>query len=157
MKKSFSHFSLTSLLVIFVLAFILIAATPIDTIRTQTVLCDQPPIALKFVCAGVDTNPVYRFDGFAVFCDSALDIQSLTVYNSADSSHLLTVLVDYDLDVKGKYYIEHFSFGIHGGALRKSLNSDDTLSIVIHGVSRSMVFELNEYGKLSILKVITSE
>lgn len=153
--------------IILLLACVLVACFPVNSIsqgewRTrksldvpaQVFLNTTPPIALKLTREGKDKNPHYYFIGVVVFCDTIFSVQALTIYSATDSTHLRAILVNHTFSMADSCTVEQFTFGIHGGALRKQLEKDGECAVIVHGAMKSIILEPTPDGEQMLMNII---
>lgn len=149
-------------IVVMVLLFTLVVAggskTPQADTRvqelSQMVIYSTPPLDLRFVRIG-DEDPSYYIVGQFTLCDSLLNVKVCTIDNESDSTREVGVLTTYDVGLTNDCPVERFVFMFHGGVVRRQLEKEGCVVLVIGGTSRAVIFQLNAAGEAGILEVIT--
>ena len=159
--------TLTRWFLVLLLAFLMTACFPFSALNkgewrirksldvpAQVMLNVTPPIALKLTREGEDNNPQYYFIGVVMFCDMVFSVQALTIYDPTDSTHLRTTPISRTFSMADTCTVERFTFGIHGGMLRKRLERDGVCAIIVHGATKSIILEPTPDGEQMLMDVI---
>lgn len=145
-----------SLIVLMALA--LVASTPARTklpdAPKYATIYNVPPVDFKFMRTGDKKSPDYRFVGVLKFPDQILDVKKVVVVSMADSVALTCTFIDRTLTLYEDGCQENFTFGVHGGSLRKQLEKSGEIVIFVFGREHGIRLGLTEGGKESVLKVI---
>lgn len=147
---------------IIVLALLVIAAPtasqmlPVEP-SVHIVMHNTAPINFGFIRVDAVGGPEYMFVGLLVKCDSAFNVKSLTIGSVTDISATQgtrATVLRYNRQMSDSCTIEMFTFGIHGGALRRQIEAEGDCLITLHGRDFHLNFRLDKRGEQMFLDVI---